>query len=565
MGDILYNRGAITLNFVISFVLALPIGLLLLARFRKAIERLMQETTGMPPSDHGARRTPGVSLKLRVQRTEALGHPLRLPSGSLAHAAFVELAAGLAFGLVAALLVLLFAGFEILPVRLIAVTATFAWPSVLVLNLMWGPDRSRQAATVAAFGAVIVLICLISGLSSSHRGAQAFLAPLMLWAIYGWLGLLVLIFLNRSIRAIGPVLVLMAASALFGANLALSLLTTDSGIAAAIDLADTIGGGAQTAFFGTAFVGLLAGLSVGWIGAGVLANGYATKRFSEQMLVSDTIWLVQTLILANSLVIEAGGWGLLAALMAFTAYKLTAIFGYRHLRARVEGQVAEPLLFLRVFGFRPRSSRLVDLIAARWRSFGPVWLIAAPDVAARVLAPRTFLKFLRGTLGALFVHQRADLSGRLSTLDRTRDPDGRFRIEEVFCAGEIWREAVSELMRDARAVVMDLRTFGRANAGCIYELQGLLDSVPLERALVLVDATTELAFLRETLGASWRSLSASSPNLPASQPRLVLLDVTASESVAVDMIETMLGTVSVGHREPNLWQAAGAGEGVPES
>jgi hypothetical protein len=143
--------------------------------------------------------------------------------------------------------------------------------------------------------------------------------------------------------------------------------------------------------------------------------------------------------------------------MAFAAYKLTAAFGYRQLRAHVEGQDARPLLFLRVFGFGPRSSRLVDLIAARWRSLGPVWLIAAPDVAPRVLTP--------------FVYKGADLSRRVSTLDRARDPDGRFRIEEVFCAGEIWREAVSQLMRDARAVVMDLRTFSTANAGCIYEIQ----------------------------------------------------------------------------------------------
>ena len=63
---------------------------------------------------------------------------------------------------------------------------------------------------------------------------MAFLAPLMLWAIYGSLGLFVLFFLNRSIRAIGPVLVVMAATALFGANFALSFLTTDRGIAAAI-------------------------------------------------------------------------------------------------------------------------------------------------------------------------------------------------------------------------------------------------------------------------------------------------------------------------------------------
>src|SRR6201999_3383940 len=65
-------------------------------------------------------------------------------------------------------------------------------------------------------------------------------------------------------------------------------------------------------------------------------------------------------------------------------------------------------------------------------------------------------------------------------------------------------------------------------------------------ALVLVDATTDLAFLRETMGSSWRSLSASSPNLRAPQPRLLLLEVMESESAAVDMIEAMSGSLSEG-------------------
>jgi hypothetical protein len=351
----------------------------------------------------------------------------------------------------------------------------------------------------------------------------------------------------------------MATTALFGANFAVSFLTTDRGISAAIDGAEMIGGGAWTALIGTALIGLVAGIAVGWIGAGVLARRHALKRFSEQTLVSDTIWLVQTLILANSLVIEAGGWGLLAALMAFAAYKLTTLFGRRRLCVHVEDQGARPLLFLRVFGFGPRSSRLVDLIATRWRSVGPVWLIAAPDVAGRVLAPRTFLMFLRGALGGLFVNNRAELSRRLSALDRARDPDGRFRTEEVFCAGEIWREGVAQLMRDARTVVMDLRSFSSANAGCVYEIQGLLDSVPLERALVLVDATTDLAFLRETMGSSWRSLSASSPNLSAPQPRLLLLEVMESDGAAVDMIEAMSGSLSEG-REATIRESLQAQE-----
>jgi hypothetical protein len=38
------------------------------------------------------------------------------------------------------------------------------------------------------------------------------------------------------------------------------------------------------------------------------------------------------------------------------------------------------LLLLRVFGDTARTERVFDRIGARWRWFGPVTMIAAPDV-----------------------------------------------------------------------------------------------------------------------------------------------------------------------------------------
>jgi hypothetical protein len=193
-------------------------------------------------------------------------------------------------------------------------------------------------------------------------------------------------------------------------------------------------------------------------------------------------------------------------------------------------------LLLRVFGFGRRSGRLADLLAARWRHLGPVRLIAAPDLAGRVVAPPTFLAFLRGGLGGLFIRDRAGLERRLPVLDGARDPDARFRIEELFCAGEVWREAVRRLMPDACAVVMDLRSFGRENEGCAFELQALMDTVPLARIFLLVDETTDLDFLRATLVQGWRQLDAASPNQHAAEPALRLLDVARSEGAAIERL-----------------------------
>jgi hypothetical protein len=118
-------------------------------------------------------------------------------------------------------------------------------------------------------------------------------------------------------------------------------------------------------------------------------------------------------------------------------------------------------------------------------------------------------------------------------MDARRDPDGRFRIAELFCAGDIWRAAVKSLMTDAHVVVMDVRSFGPEHQGCVFELQTLLDAVPLERLILLVDKNTKLKFLQQVLDARWRELSIDSPNALASAPTMRLIEVNGSESRGV--------------------------------
>jgi len=59
---------------------------------------------------------------------------------------------------------------------------------------------------------------------------------------------------------------------------------------------------------------------------------------------------------------------------------------------------------------------------------------------------------------------------------------------------------------------MDLRNFSAENAGCVHELQHLVGYVPLRRCVLVVDKTTDLAFLRQTLEDAWLGMPAQSPN-----------------------------------------------------
>jgi hypothetical protein len=84
-------------------------------------------------------------------------------------------------------------------------------------------------------------------------------------------------------------------------------------------------------------------------------------------------------------------------------------------------------------------------------------------------------------------------------------------------------------MTEAHVVVMDLRSFGPEHQGCVFELQTLLDTVPLERLILLVDSTTELEFLKQVLGARWQELRSDSPNARTAAPTMHLCEVSGSE------------------------------------
>jgi hypothetical protein len=104
------------------------------------------------------------------------------------------------------------------------------------------------------------------------------------------------------------------------------------------------------------------------------------------------------------------------------------------------------------------------------------------------------------------------LTRSLAERDRARDPDGRFRINNFFCHADSWQAAVPRLVENGEAVLMDLRSFSATNAGCIHELHYLVQNVPFGRCLLVVDHTTDAAFLKHTLTATWDTLTPASPN-----------------------------------------------------
>ena len=241
---------------------------------------------------------------------------------------------------------------------------------------------------------------------------------------------------------------------------------------------------------------------VAWKRLQAVARQYEAKGFSDVQLLARAWWLMFIASLALEILNKEAAplWAVLMCAAAYPVFLVVNRYAFRWVGLAAENRAPRTLLLLRVFGYTKRTERLFDRIGARWRYFGPVTMIAAPDVVARSIDPADFLYYMVGAIDENFVRSGADLERRIETLDLRRDPDGRFRVNDFCCADTTWRATVTALMDRADAVLMDLRGITSRQRGCEFELRELPARLASNRIVLVVDNATDRAFVRTALG-----------------------------------------------------------------
>jgi hypothetical protein len=210
------------------------------------------------------------------------------------------------------------------------------------------------------------------------------------------------------------------------------------------------------------------------------------------------------------------------------------------------------LVLLRTFGAQRRSELLLRRLGAHWRHLGPVQMIAGTDLVSAALDPHEFLDRLRGRLDRQFIGDAEQLHRRLDDLDHTPDPDGRYRVNELFCHDNAWRSALRELVRPGPCVLLDVRGYTPEHSGATYEIQQLAQLAPLDGVLLLVDGTTRHSFLRATLDQAWHLLDPASPNRRHGSWRLLWVPPTNLDvQVLVSQLATASSSTSTGSLSAN--------------
>ena len=546
---VLVATGALPALILIAAALTLPVCLALLALYRRAVLRSMAlaspaagSAASHPQETPSTPATPPTAM-LRLEPREsgaASARPaLARMRRSLRAAGLVHLLAGLAYAFVLTTAWMQFTwedgGF--VPTRFLLVFACHAWPAVLAVGLVTAGTR-RQRLTLGL--AYLLIVLALAAWALARNPALPALELARLWASINLPPtVLLLAFLHRRIRAVGPLVLAFMLVAVIGAEAAVRLAgQSEATMRLAVGAGGALGlDGTQTFWAlllaGAAVAALLGRLVLKWLG-----RRHVARRSSDQILTLEAMWLLFAVVQSVGFAFEGLAW-LAAGPLAFLAWKLTTVAGFRLAGLERAQGPAPGLLLLRVFALGARSERLFDAFGKRWLRIGHIDMIAGPDLATTAVEPHEFLDFVGGRLSRAFVRDETDLARRHPARALGPDPDGRHRVNEFFCHDDTWRPTMLCLARAADAVLMDLRGFSPQNEGCRYELQQLLDHVALERVVVLVGRDTDRGFLERTLAALWQSSRAGSPNRDNPHPLLRMVEERGDDTAA-RLVEALL-------------------------
>jgi hypothetical protein len=507
-------------SLLAMFVLAValfPLSAVLLEFYRRAVVRSMGGASGprtARPESPPTSPSPGPVDRPVLSAPDTSVGPGELPGDdvfarvgrSRRATGAVYCVAGLVYAAVMATAMALQSNVSV--ITWLGLLVLFAWP-VILLALQFAV-LNRFATWMAGLASVVVLLTMLG---------TAFDLTFAIVAANLYATIIAFIVRGRRIRAVAPLVAAVLSIQLAGFAAVMGLLGLFS------DARDE--NGVPLDFFQNGWLTLGAFLAIaasapvlGWLTLRVAGHAYARKRASDQTITVVATWLpfVATQSLAFSYDDER--W-LLAGLLAFALFLavFTAAFHWRR-RYAADAAPGHRLLVLRVFALGRRSRRLFDRLAERWRYVGSVQLIAGPDLATSTVEPHEFFDFLRRRLATRFIASETEVEAHVSQIDIAPDHDGRFRVTDFFCHDHVWRTVLGRLARDSEVVLMDLRGFSQANAGCTYEIGELLNVVPLDRIVLVVDQHTDERFLSQTLAAAWERLPMASPNRFASTPTL---------------------------------------------
>ena len=184
------------------------------------------------------------------------------------------------------------------------------------------------------------------------------------------------------------------------------------------------------------------------------------------------------------------------------------------------------LLFLWVFG-TDATVNFIQFHGYKWQHLGPVMFINGEGLlnvnSLKMIWnwPRRKNQIIQNTNDV----ERIKKNYRLYP-----SSFGTYQNVSVLCSNSIWKFALSEFIKNKDLVLMSLCGFTSENKGCEFELNKLINEVPTEKFILIIDETTDKSFLEKTLRLEWKKMLKTSPNLRNAPSAIVMYQMQQKKS-----------------------------------
>ncbi len=547
--------GALEIILILAFGFGIVVSIIVVSRFRRVTREATSHRTD--PSYRYAlsrltdwHKHTGQQLSFRILDSdsilpaEALESPRSKNRLRMKEVLTVYGGAALAYALFTTLISLPFIPVESTISNAMLLLAVYSWPAVATFLVVFSTSRYFSAGLVAGYFALYLILCLVS--ASLSNGAITLNSALILWiGLNGIPTALILLLSHDLLKGVAPLVLGSLIFAFTGIALLFEVL------AALPPLQSTLRRLAQPfsidAWVMLLIPGLLTFVVLLVLGNKVLdflGRQYKAKRFSDQMAAIDAVWLLFATFQLIALDTEAPFFFLVIPL-AFLLFKGITLLGFTLLGRRGEATRVPPrLLLLQPFSQDKRSRKSLANFAKTWRRTGPISMITHPGESSLAIEPHEFLEFIAGNYSSQFIRSQAHLRQRLRLENNHPDPDGLYRIVEYACHENTWQQTVDSLVASNDIVVVDLRSFSEYNRGFLPEIEHLLASVDLNKVWILIDDTTDLMLLKQSIQQIWSAIPSSSPNKSLLHPSVCLFQFAGTSNQEIQQLMQVLLTSS---------------------
>ncbi len=545
--------GELPLVIVVSTALTALLSIFLLWLYRRSVVQAMNiqsidnEASQKFAMTSGTRRNnifPAIKLIETVSNGES--NYLRAIQ-SLNRVVTIYIIGGLFYSLVLtfAWIITADAGFH--PILFLWLFSCFSWPIILSVHFI---KPSIKKYSTVFYSAIILFIAIIALIRNPNL---TIVQLIYLWLLINGPGtILIVVFMNQRVRAVGPLVLVFMVAAITGSIVVVDVVGGNEELMRGFaNMGSALSFGAKTIFASFFIIGFIIFGIFGWQLLRWLGHRYKKKRISDQSIILDSLWLLFGIIQSYILVFHGWAW-IFAGIVAFSLYKIVVRLSFRYyIQQSADIAKNQRLLLLRVFSLGHRSEQLFEMISKVWLRIGNINLIAGPDLVRSTVEPHEFLNFMGGHLLQQFVSNEKDIEQYISSIDNLPDPDGRYRVNEFFCRANTWQMSMKRLALESDVVLMDLRSFSKKNQGCTYELHQLFNYVSSDRIVFIVDDSTDHFFLKEIINKIYGEIDWELPYLTEKNEQIQLFSYKKKSYPEVERLLMLLFKIQ---REDTLVQ-----------